>query len=158
MLFADFYEIFLPDKRFSAGVNVEVNAKLFALSDDIVDLIVRQIQLVAILCRPAASAVQIAGTCRIKKDRPWDVAVIFFPVLFKHRPPGQIGIDEEIDKDLFKNTSVNICQHLPDHLVVRIILVLKDFSEYFSLLYKISFGKLICPAHDSLHALLRIFI
>ena len=52
MLFADFYEIFLPDKRFSAGVNVEVNAKLFAVSDDIVDLIVRQIQFVAILCRP----------------------------------------------------------------------------------------------------------
>ena len=158
MLFADFYEIFLPDKRFSAGVNVEVNTKLFALSDDVIDLIVRQIQLVAILCRPAACAVKIAGTCRIKKDRPRDVAVIFFPVLFKHRPSGQVGINEEIDQDFFENTSVNICQHLADHAIVRIILILKDLPEHFSLLYKFSPGKLVGPAHDSLHALLRIFI
>ena len=75
--FAEVYQVFFADQRFSACVDVHIDAHLFALTDDVVDFIEGQIQFVAVFSSPASRAVQIAGTGGIEKNSPRDVTVIF---------------------------------------------------------------------------------
>ena len=86
MTFAQGDDILLPHQWFTAGINEEVAAELLSLSNHTVQLFQCQIQFIAILRRPAAGAVQIAGAGRIKQNRPRNVAVVFLPVFLEFRP------------------------------------------------------------------------
>lgn len=53
-------------------------AELLALGDDFVHRLVGEVQRVAVFGGPAADAVHVAGTRRVKQDGPRNVAVVFF--------------------------------------------------------------------------------
>ena len=86
MLFTDPDQIILPDKRFASGIDIHVDTKFLALTDDVINFIKGQVQFISIFCSPAAGAVQIAGAGRIKQNRPRNVAVVFLPVFLEFRP------------------------------------------------------------------------
>ena len=106
-------EILLPDHRLTAGVDVHVNAQLFPLTDDVIDLVIGKIELASILSSPAACAVKIAGGSGIQEDSPRDIAVVFFTKLFLNLPALQVDIEEEVIDDGFGNITFNVEQDMP---------------------------------------------
>lgn len=73
-------QILLAHQRLASGVDVDVAAKLFALANDGVDVVVGEVEFVAVLGRPATGAAQVAGAGRVQQDSPGNVA----PVLLAH--------------------------------------------------------------------------
>ena len=80
MLLTELNKVCFSDKRLPSCKHIQIYSKLLALCYDLIHLIKGKVQLVAILCRPAACAVQIAGACRIHKDEPWHIAAILFTI------------------------------------------------------------------------------
>ena len=77
MLLAQTDQVFLAHHGLPAGVDVHIDSQLFSLPDNIVNLIVAEIQLVAVLRRPASRTVEIAGAGGIHQDQPGDIALMF---------------------------------------------------------------------------------
>ena len=78
MFLAETDQVFFADKRFTTGVNVHIYAQFFALSDDIVDFVVSQIEFMTIFSSPASGTMQVTGRSRIEKNCPRNVTVVFF--------------------------------------------------------------------------------
>ena len=74
-------EVVLAHQRLAACVDVDVDAELLALADDGVDLVIAQVELVAVLRGPATRAVQVTGARGIEQDGPGDVAAILLAPL-----------------------------------------------------------------------------
>ena len=116
-------QVVLAHQRLAAGVDVDVNPQLFALHDDIVDLVEAQVQTIAVLRRPAPGAVQIAGGGGIQQDGPGDVAAISLPGLLLHGPANQVAVEHEVFKERPAHIAVHVRPHGPDQpvpVVVRI--------------------------------------
>ena len=79
---ADTHQVFLTYQRFTTCIYVHISSHFSALLYNRTDGIKIKIQFVTILCCPASCAVQITGTCRIKKDCPWNIAVVLFCCFF----------------------------------------------------------------------------
>ena len=76
VLLAKADQIGLAHQRFAAGIDVNIGPQFLALPDHIVQLFEGEVQLVAILRRPAAGAVEVAGRGGVHQDRPGNVALI----------------------------------------------------------------------------------
>ena len=158
MLFAQPDQITLADKGLSPGVDVHIDAQLFALTDNVVDLIKAQIQLVAVFRRPAAGTVEVAGRGRVQQDGPGNVAAILPPRLLLGAPANQVRVDEEIDADGLDHILVNIAEQVQHILVIGMIRIFDNFPQDRPLGRKFSFCKFVRPIHQLQQILLRIFI
>ena len=76
MLAAQGDDVALAHERLSACVDVDMHAEFFALADNGIDVLEREVELVAVVCRPTAQAVQVAGARGVEEDGPGDVAAI----------------------------------------------------------------------------------
>lgn len=92
MLLAEADDIGLANQGFAAGVNIDVAAELFSLFDNRIDVVKRQVESVAVLCGPAASASKVASACRIEKNCPRDVAAILLAHLFLFWPGENVSV------------------------------------------------------------------
>ena len=86
MLFAQPNQIILSRQRLTAGIDIHIDTQFLALLNNAVNLIKGKIQLIAILGSPTSGAVQIAGRCRVQKNRPGNITVILCSVFFLLRP------------------------------------------------------------------------
>jgi hypothetical protein len=108
VLLAQAMMIVLAHQRLAAGVDIHIDAELLALTDDVVDLVIAQVQLVAVLGGPAAGAVQVAGGGGVQQDGPGGVAVVLVADFLLLVPADEVGVDEEIDKGGFQLVPVNV--------------------------------------------------
>lgn len=69
-------KVVLAHERLAAGVDVDVEAQRHALVDDVVDFLVVEVELVAVLGGPAAGAMQVARVGGVKQDGPGNVALV----------------------------------------------------------------------------------
>ena len=92
---ADLDEVVLAHERLAARVDVDVAAELRALVDDGVDVLQREVQGMAVFCRPATGAVQVAGARGVKEDRPGNVAAVLLARLLLHRPCHDVAVHDE---------------------------------------------------------------
>ena len=88
--------VFLANQGFASGKQEEIAAKLVGLIHDAVHFRVAQVQLVAVLCRPAAGAMEVAGRGGVHQNGPGDVAAVLFPVLFLLGITKQRGVQTKI--------------------------------------------------------------
>ncbi len=158
MFFAKADQIGFADQRLAAGVDVHVDAKLFTLPDNIVDLIIGQIQLVAVFGRPAAGTVQITGRGRVEKDRPRNVAVVFLPVFLLPGPPDKTGVDKKIDSQRFHDVGVNLRDKSSNIGIIRMLRICNCLPDRLSLRSKLAPGKLIRPIHQLAQIFFRILV
>ena len=107
MLLAQTDQVLLSDKRLAARIDVEEHAELLALLDDAVDLLKRQVHLVAVLRRPAARAVKVAGTRRVKKNSPRHIAAVLRARGFLALSADQGRVHEEVLKQRRKTSAVD---------------------------------------------------
>ena len=148
VLFAELDEIGLADERFAAGVDVHVNAHVLALTDDVIDLVKGEIELVAIFRSPAAGTVEIAGAGGIKKDRPGDVAVVLLAELFLLFAADHVGVDEEIHHDRRENVVIDLIHHVADKIIVRIRRILDGAADRGALCREASLAERVRPVHQ----------
>ena len=158
MFLADADQVLLPHQRLTAGIDVHVDSQFFALLDDAVDLLKGQVQLVAVLSSPAASAVEVAGRGGVEKNGPGNVAVILFAVLFLLRPADQGGVDKEIDRHRFHDLRVDVVDDMENIRMVRMIGVFNSSPDHLALGFKLPAREFVGPIHDLTEILFRVFI
>ena len=81
VLLAEADDVLLADQGLAAGEEAGVGAQLLGLGEDPVHLVIREALLVAVLRRPAAGAVHVAGGGGVHQDQPGDVAAVLLGVL-----------------------------------------------------------------------------
>lgn len=112
-------EVVLSHQRLTARVDVDVNTEFLALADDGVDLVVAQVELVAILRRPATRAVQVASARGIEQDGPGDVAAVLLAHLFLYAPRYEVGLDQD---GLYHGVAdLGVEVHDPHHELVHVV-------------------------------------
>ena len=75
-----------------------MDPKFLGLPDNGVQRFQIHIQLIAVLRRPAAGAVEIAGTGGIHQDRPGDIAVILLHGFLSPGRPKEVRVDDKVLK------------------------------------------------------------
>ena len=70
--------ILLAHHRLPAGHDISMDAKLTSLLYNALKLLIRQSERMAILCRPAACAAEVARGSRIHQDDPRYIAIVLF--------------------------------------------------------------------------------
>ena len=88
-------EVVFAHQRLAAGIDVDVDAQLAALTDDVVEGLVGHIQPVPVFRGPAAGAVQIARRRRIHQNRPRNVAAVLRRKLLFALEADQTAVDED---------------------------------------------------------------
>ena len=110
-------EVVLADQRLAARVDVHVDAKLFALLDDGVDVLVAQVEPVAVVGSPAALAVQVAGAGRVEQDCPGDVALVLGTQLVLLCPALDVDAEVEVHQDVVEHVRIELVERAHDELV-----------------------------------------
>ena len=155
MLFAQGDDVLFAHERLSAGVDVDVDAQLFALFDDGVDVVERKVELVAVLRRPAAGAVEVAGARRVEQDGPGDVALVFFAHLLLDGPCKQVAFDQEGFDERVAHFGVQI--HDAHDELVPVVLSLDSAFERLALGREQAVGQhRVEHAHDFLNVRLGV--
>ena len=131
--FAELDEVLLPHQGFAAGIDIEVSAHFLALTDDAVNLVVGEVQLIAILCGPAALAVQVAGRGGIQQDGPGHVAIVFLTDFVALLPTSDAGVEEEVGQQGFGEAEVHFGHHTNHQLMGGGVLVGDSIADGFTL-------------------------
>ena len=158
VLFAQLDDVGFAHQRLAACVYVHIYTHIFALADDVVDLIKAKIQLVAIFRRPAAGAVQIAGRGGVQQDRPGDVAVVFFFQFLLLGPADHVLIDKKIDSYGFQHFLIHIANQVADVAVIGIFRILNGVLHLLQLM-GIHFPSVFFrPGKQLAHIFLWVFV
>ena len=148
VLFAKADQVLLAHQRLAAGVDVHVDAQFLPLLDDAVDLLVGQVQLVAVLSGPAAGAVEVAGTGGVQKNGPWNIAAIFLAALLLLGPSNQGGVDKEVHGDGLHDLRVDVCEKPLNEGIVGVLRIRDRLADELPLRFKLAACKLIRPIHQ----------
>ena len=147
VLLAQLQDIGLTNQRLTAGEDVHIGAQLLALGDDGVQLLEGQVQPVAVLGRPAAGAVHIAGAGGVQQDGPGHVAVLSPGNLLLSGTALQAGIDDEVAEKRLPHTGI---QGIDLHdQVIPVVFLLDGLPEGLALGHIPILGnQLIHQIHD----------
>ena len=110
VLFAQAQDILFAHQRLAAGEHIEVNAQLFALSDDIVHLLKGQVVVMAVFSGPAAGAAHVAGGGGIHQDQPGDVAVVFLAHFADGFGAAESSFEAQVQRGGFDHVGVQAVQ------------------------------------------------
>ena len=86
MCLAQLDEVVLAHQGLAARINEYVRSQGFALFDDRVDVVVAQVELMAVFRSSATRAMQVARACGIEQNRPRNVALVFVAILLLLAP------------------------------------------------------------------------
>ena len=140
VLLAETDEVALAHERLSAAEQVEEHAQFLALRDDGVQLLEREVEPVAILGRPAARAVQVAGARRVDEHGPGHVAAVLGCRRVLAAQAQQAGVHEEVLDHLLANAAVHVGpQAFQKHHPV-VVGVVDDLMEQCPLLDEVVVG------------------
>ena len=161
MLFTQGDQVLFANQRLTTGIYVHVYAHFLALSDDGIDLVKGQVELVAVFRGPAASAVQVAGGGRVKKDSPRNIAIIFFPVFLLLWPANDIRVEEEIFKGSLQNLRIRFLQNVHNELIHVVLRVFQHLTDCRALDWETVWaitGQLVHPRHQFQRIFFRVFL
>ena len=159
VLLAQLDDVVLAHERFAAGIDVHHDAQLFALADDVVQLVVGQVELIAVLRCPAAGAVQVAGRGRIHQDGPGDIAAVLFSGRDGSRVRLNVGVVDKVDEDLFQYVSVDGLEHVQHVLVPYIVRILGNrFDRGLLIVEAVFFIEFKNQVHHFLDRCFRVFV
>ena len=158
VLLAQGDQVLLAHQRLAAGVDVQVDAQLLALSNDGVNLIKGQVELVAVLRRPTAGAMQITGGGGVQQDGPGNVAAVLLAQFLLLGPAHQVCIDKEVVEYRLEHTGVGLGPDLLNELVPTGVLVVNYLIKCLPLEGQGVAGKLVDQIHDLAHVVHRVLV
>ena len=148
-------EVCLPHQRLAAGVDIHVGPKFFALTDDGVDSLQAEIELVSILSRPAAGTVHIAGGGGVQQNGPGHIAVLPLFDLFLGGAALQAGVKQKVLEKGAAYAGIQLVD--PQDQLVPIVLFLNGLADGVPLaLIPLLRGKPVHQGHELRDVLLRI--
>ena len=133
MLFTKTDQISLAHQRFATGVNVDIGPQFLSLPDHIVQLFEGKVQLVTVLRRPAAGAVEVTGGGGIHQDRPGNVALILVLHFHSGRCTDQRTVDGDGFHQLLPLAIIDICPQTLYQLRPVIVRVCQCSTDSFDL-------------------------
>ena len=92
---AELDEVGLAHERLTARVDEDVRPELVCLVDDRVDVVIAQVELMAVLRRPATRAMQVAGARGVEQHGPGDVALVFLACFLLLVPGNKVCLGQE---------------------------------------------------------------
>ena len=101
-------QISLAYQRLAAGVDVEIGAHFLALTDDGIDGLQTQVQVVAVLGSPAAGTMQVAGRGGVQQDRPRHIAAFLLFHLILNSAALQAGVEQKVFKKCFAHSGIQL--------------------------------------------------
>ena len=118
VLVAQGNQVILAHHGLAAGVDIDVNAQILALGDDIVDLVKGQVELVAVLRRPAAHAVEVAGGGGVQQNGPGTLQLYFWRISSWRCQPTRLPLTMKLVNTVlstslstfFTKFTMNLCQ------------------------------------------------
>ena len=145
-------DVILADQRLTAGIDVHEGAHGGALPDDRVQGVVVHVQLVAVLRRPAAGAVEVAGGGGVHQDGPRHVAAVLLLGLVLTLAANGGGVENEVLEKLAADAGVDLGPNLLDEVVPVSLLAVHDLAEDCALTGDLTL--LVEPIHP-VHSLLN---
>ena len=98
----------------------------------------RQVVLRAISTGPTALAMHVAGTCRIKENKPWDIASVLFPVCPDHLGTSEKGLITKVEHCHLGNVRICLINYFIYKLDPSIVRVLESCSYLIKLVLSCS--------------------
>ena len=123
-------DVLFAHQRLAAGVEEEVAAQVVGLADDAVYLLVGQVELVAVLGRPAAGAVQVAGGGGVEQNGPGDVAAVLFGVALLLLVAKEAGVEAEVAEGGLEHVVVHVAPQVHQVAVPDVFRVAEHFAEH----------------------------
>ncbi len=159
VLLAQADDVVLADHRLPAREDIHKGAQFLALLHDVVHLLEAEVQPMAVFCRPAADAVQVARRGRVEQDGPRNVAVVFFDDLVFAAAAEDAGVDEEVLEQLLAHALVDVGVKAADQPVPVVVRVLHEAVDHVVSVCKIIIPvKFTKPADKLRHVLLRVAV
>ena len=158
MLLTKADQVFFAHQRFSSCVYVQVNTQLFALLYNIVDLIIGQIQFIAIFRSPTPGTVQIAGAGGIQQNRPGDIAAVFLTAFLLRLPAGKNRVDKKVYRGGFHHMGIDLIEHMTDIPVIGMLRIGHGLPYHFPLRLQLSSRKFVCPVHQLDQIVFRVLV
>ena len=134
MCLADFENILFANERLTAGHHVQMRAELRALVYDRLHFLEREAVLAAVLRRPTALALTVAGARRVKEDDVREVALVLFTV-FTHTLGADIGAVAHRHNTLAQGRSVHIFQNRQHIACPDVVGVMHRLAERIEILF-----------------------
>ena len=157
VLFAELDNVILAHERLAAGIDVKIDAELFALQDNFVQSFQIHGKTVAVVGRPASDAVQVAGGGGVHQDGPRDVAVVNLFQLILPFAAEHGRVDQEVFKHLFAHAGIDVVPKAEQKPVPVVVFIFNDFVEEISLAFKSVIPvKQVNPVQDFRHILFRV--
>ena len=110
-------DVLLAHQGLAAGHHVEVAAKLGALRDDLVALLVREVLPLLVVSRPAANAVLVARAGGVKDDDPGHVALVLVGVGRGVAQAAEGGLVAAVEHDGLEHVRVGLVDDAPEELL-----------------------------------------
>ena len=158
MLLAQSDDILFSHQRLAAREQIEVDAHLLALADDVVKLFKAQIQLVAVLGGPAAHTVQVAGGSGVEQNGPGDVAVVLGAELFFLLPTDEVGVDKEVHRRCFHDLGIYVTDDVANIGVVSVVGIFDRRTHRSALSRRYSDCEFVRPVHELDEVCLRVLV
>ena len=95
MRLAQLDEVVLAHQGLATRVDEHVRSQGLALLDDGIDVVIAQVELMAVFRSPATRAMQVARTRGVEQNRPRNVALVFVAILLLLAPHHEVRIDQE---------------------------------------------------------------
>ena len=95
MRLAQLDEVVLAHQGLATRVDEHVRSQGLALLDDGIDVVVAQVELMAVFCGPATRAMQVARARGVEQNRPRNVALVFVAILLLLAPHHEVRIDQK---------------------------------------------------------------
>jgi hypothetical protein len=111
-------DVRLAHERLAAGEHEEVGAQGLGLGDEAVHLVVGQVEGVAVVGRPAAHAVLVAGARGVKEDDPGHVALVLLRVGRGLAQAAERGLVAAVEDGGLEDVGVNAVPHQLDEEVL----------------------------------------
>ncbi len=155
VLLAQADDVVLANERLPARKDVHVAAQLFPLADDIVQLVVGEVELVAVFRRPASRAVQVAGGGGVHQNGPRHVAVVFFGILPEALAAHKV--DEHVLERLFPVSGVDVRIDFRHQTVPVVVGIRHGFIQQFvSLVVALVLVEFLQPPQQFRHVVFRV--
>ena len=117
VLLGEAQNVLLAHQGLAAGHHVEVAAKLGALRDDLVALLVREVLPLLVVGRPAANAVLVAGAGGVEDDDPGHVALVLVGVGRGVAQAAEGSLVATVENDGLEHVRVSLVDDAPEELL-----------------------------------------
>ena len=156
MCLAQLDKVAFAHQGLAARIDEYVRSQGFALLDDRVDVVVAQVELMAVFRSPATRAMQVARARGIEQNRPRNVALVFVAILLLLAPHHEVRVDQKRFHQTISHLGVQMGNF--HEQLIPVVLLIDCITECLALRReKVARGGLVDHLHRLWKPCFRVF-